>query len=186
MQVMRSLWARVLGFIKRINGVSSPLGGVSWDNSTSASALIPRHRVRQFKRFTYELTQWMEDTQRSFDPQLRDKRRVLAWADGIDDELLAVFSEFIRMCDGTRSIRGVTRDSISLVAQPLGLGRSVEALIDALLSVGVLAPSTELVREGTYSALDAKANPSYDFGRMYYAVRPYVAAFDALPEGSDW
>ena len=163
MQGMSSLLARVMGFIKRINGVSFPGGGVSWDNPTEGAVFIPRDRARRFKRFTCELTQWSEDIQRSFDPKLRDKERVLEWAEGLDDELLAVFSEFIRMCDRSSSIHGVTRDSINAIAQPLGRGRSVDDLIDALANVGVLAPSTEVVHESTYSAIDAKANPSYDF-----------------------
>jgi len=179
---MNSLLARVVGFIKRINGVSFPGGGVSWDNATDGAVFIPRDRARRFKRFLRELTQWSEALQRSFDPNLRDKERVSEWAEGLDDELLAVFSAFIRMCDRNRSIHGVTRDSIIAIAQPLGRGRSVEDLIAALANVGVLAPSTEVVHEGTYGAIDAKANPSYDFGRMFYDARPYVAAFDATTE----
>ena len=47
----------------------------------------------------------------------------------------------------------------------------------ALLDAGVLAPSTEVVRERTYTALDAEANPAWDLGRMFYDAWPYVELF---------
>lgn len=61
-------------------------------------------------------------------------------ARGVDDKLLVVFSEFIRMRQRRASILRATRDSLSVIAEPLGRGRTVDDLIDALAVLCVLAP----------------------------------------------
>lgn len=96
---------------------------------------------------------------------------VTNWAKQVDEEL------FLVTCSLSQTqgrYVGPTRDSISKFAQPLGVGRSVQQVIEDLHRFGILAPSSEEIRPGTYAEIDARRNPSYDFGRMFREVSRYL------------
>lgn len=97
-------------------------------------------------------------------PNVGDTRpRILAWIEGLDDELLLVAAE---MSGRPEASEHVGRSWISEHSHPLGSGRSVPELIEALHSAGILAPSTEELVPGSYGEWDAQRNPAFDYGRM--------------------
>lgn len=100
----------------------------------------------------------------------QEKPRLLHWLDALDDELL-LLTRSLASCGGA----GTTQRWLAAHSHPLGKGRGVEQLIDALLQVGVLAPTTEELVPRTYAEIDAKSNPSFDYGEMLYTARYYIA-----------
>ena len=156
------------------------------DPETSESSGIPRDRT---KRFITLLTSLEEVSSEEFrqqtiasrihntpPPRIIDvtaKERLLGWAETIDDELLLVI-ERLHSYSGKES---VTLRVIQSEALPLGAGRSVDQLIDKLLVIGVLAPSTEHIPPRTYHEQDAKANPAWDFGTMFRKIGYYLTLF---------
>lgn len=97
--------------------------------------------------------------------------RLKLWAARVDDELFLVTT---CLAQTSANYAGPTRLQITECAHPLGFGRSVDELIHALSQAGILAPSTEDIRPGTYAEIDARRNPSYDFGPMFRLVQPYI------------
>jgi len=68
----------------------------------------------------------------------QEKPRLMHWLDALDDELL-LLTRLLASCGGA----GTTQRWLAAHSHPLGKGRAIEQLIDALLQVGVLAPTTE-------------------------------------------
>lgn len=117
----------------------------------------------------------------------RSLARVLDWVEGLDDELLLVSAA---MAGRPESSCHVAQSWISENSHPLGAGRSVQALIQALLDVGVLAPSTEELVPGSYAEWDAQRNPAWDYGRMLLQTwgllrRATAAGLFTTSEGRD-
>lgn len=96
---------------------------------------------------------------------------VTNWAKQIDEELFLVTCSLAKT---QGNYAGPTKSSVARYAQPLGVGRSVEQLIEDLHKFGILAPTSEDIRPGTYAEIDARRNPSYDFGRMFRQVSHYL------------
>lgn len=158
------------------------------DPESSASSGIPRDRTKRFITLLNSLEEVgseefsLQTSASSMDktppPRIIDvtaKERLLRWAETIDDELLLVTEQL----QSSSRKEGVTLRTIQAKALPLGAGRSVDQLIDELLAIGVLAPSTEHIPPGTYHEQDAKANPSWNFGRMFRATGYYLKLFAA-------
>jgi hypothetical protein len=89
--------------------------------------------------------------------------RLLTWVEDLDDELLLVSAA---LASRPESSCHVGQSWFSENSHPLGTGRSVPDLIQALLEVGVLAPSTEELVPGSYAEWDAQRNPAWDYGHM--------------------
>ena len=155
-----------------------------------------RHRpeqklVKQFRRYIYSLKEIpSKEYQELKNESLRDginlegvidesqKVRIMNWLKSIDDEILHVSKSLVIMKSKSRGLHGVTRSTLIDCSHPLGEGRSVEKLSDALVESGILAPSTETPPPGTYEARDADVNPSYDFGKMLFIVRPLLEQWE--------
>ena len=90
------------------------------------------------------------------------------WAANIDEEIMLATACLAKM---PGHFVGLTLSRITKCAQPLGVGRSVDELVQALSRCGILAPTTERTKPGTYAEIDARRNPSYDMGTMFYLVR---------------
>jgi len=106
-------------------------------------------------------------------------QKLLSWAANVDEEIMMVTQSLASL---PGNFVGVTRETISQHSHPLGFGRSVDELIQALSRAGILAPSTELIKPGTYAEIDASRNPSYDMGTMFYLVRQYLEESNLLHE----
>jgi hypothetical protein len=95
-------------------------------------------------------------------------QKLINWAGNVDEEIMLVTESLAKM---RGHFVGLTLSRITKCAQPLGVGRSVDELIQALSRCGILAPTTEKLKPGTYAEIDARSNPSYDMGAMFYLVR---------------
>ena len=95
-------------------------------------------------------------------------QKLTNWAANVDEEIMLVTECLARM---PGHFVGLTLSRITKCAQPLGVGRSVDELIQALLRCGILAPTTEKLKPGSYAEIDARRNPSYDMGTMFDLVR---------------
>ncbi|MBZ4220186.1 MAG: hypothetical protein LAC69_08430 [Chlorobium sp.] len=110
-------------------------------------------------------------------PEIIDRlsrKKIIEWVSIIDDEILLLAVAFVKEMKSNRGGLGVTQSWISDHSHPLGVGRSVNKLIDDLNSVGLLAPSTEEIPKGTYHEKDALRNPSWDYGNILFDIEFYL------------
>jgi len=98
------------------------------------------------------------------------KRKLTRWISSLDDELLLLARKMIQERK-TGAKLGVTQIWISNNSHPLGEGRSVEELIEALSKVGLLSPTTE---PEEYNANYIASNPSWDYGNNLYEAQYYI------------
>ena len=156
---------------------------------------IPKKRTGRFRKFInaleevdhdrYEELQWQARRESESHLAMIDqteKSSILNWIDSIDDEILHVTMDLAELNESQSWTHGITQSTLSNYAAPLGRGRSVEKLSQALLERGILAPSTEVTHPRTYAAQDAESNPSWDFGGMLDRVSPYVEMFRLAEE----
>lgn len=134
---------------------------------------IDSARGKETPRFRRELCEKFTTFLRGLPEKHEAEARILAWVDGLDDELL-----LLGVAMSNFQGNGVTRSWVSGNSHPLGVGRSVPELIEALMSAGILAPTTEEIVPGTYAELDAKRNPSFDFGRNLFEARGLLRKAD--------
>ena len=132
-------------------------GGVHESRTIVSSS---QHDVRQFPR---HLCQQFSAYLMAMQERPLSYPRLLTWVEDLDDELLLVSAALARR---PGSSCHVGQSWFSENSHPLGTGRSVRDLIQALLEVGVLAPSTEELVPGSYAEWDAQRNPAWDYGRM--------------------
>ena len=95
-------------------------------------------------------------------------QKLTNWAASVDEEIMLATACLAKM---PGHFVGLTLSRITKCAQPLGVGRSVDELIQALSRCGILAPTTERTKAGSYAEIDARRNPSYDMGTMFDLVR---------------